>query len=383
MNMRILMVNTGVFPLPPETAAGTEYYIYYLSNELAKLGHEVHLITEVKNSKAFHPNVYLHSFRMKHLLPRGSFSSWLLQHALGGFHAYIKTLQALTSISKPFDVIHIHGRLAARLITMTPLKSPLIYTLHDQSPWLAGYKGIESFLRKAAYLILEAKIVRKVNHVIVVSQTIYNEVVHWLRIPSGKVTIIPCGVDTRYFKSAEKKPYILFVGRLTRRKRVDSLLRAYARLPNREYQLLIVGDGEERLKLIELTRKLGIRDRVIFLANISRQKLRQLYAHASIFILPSIGEGLPLSLLEAMASGCGVVATRVSGVTDVVKHDITGLLVKPGNEQDLYQKMSELLNDEEKIRILGDNARKYVMKRYEWSSIARKVLRVYEYCLIS
>ena len=374
----MLIVNTGVLPLPPETAAGAEYHIYYLANHLANHGVEVHLISDVRSENAFHPRVKVYNFRFRHP-PLRRFTGWLLTHAIGGFHSFIKYLEVVHGVES--DIIHIHGRLTARLISKFKLRKPVVYTLHDQSPFTGAFRGLERLVRMMAYLTQEYRTVRRVDHVIAVSRRVYRELVEWMKIPEERVSRIPNGVDKEFFKpSKTKKPYVLFVGRLTKRKGVDVLLRSFAGIANtfREVRLIIVGEGEEKERLIELTKRLGIHNRVAFLMNIPRHMLQRLYADASIFVLPSRGEGLPLSLLEAMASGCAVVATKVSGVVDVVKHGYTGLLVELDNMEQLAQALEQLLSDPNLRKKLSINARKLVENEYSWNRVAKKTIEVYK-----
>jgi len=377
--MEVLLVNTGVLPIPPETSAGAEYHIYHLANHIAKYGIRVHLISDIKRGFFFHPNIKIYNYHLHYHPPINDFSGWLQSHIIGGVNSSIKYLEILPKISP--DLIHIHGRLAARVISMLNTNKPLIYTLHDQSPFSGAFKGLQRFIRVIAYLTMEYKIIYNVDHIIAVSRQIYNELVDWARIPNEKVSYVPNGVDTNYFKpSKDKKPFILFVGRLTKRKGADILIKAFARVSNKltEYKLIIVGDGEEKTKLKNLVKKLNIENYVSFMSNIPMSLLREIYAKASIFVLPSRGEGFPLSLLEAMSSGCAVIATKISGVVDVIDNGKNGLLVKPGDERDLSQTLEFLLSDGSLIKKLANNARKLVERKYNWDIIAKKTIKIYK-----
>lgn len=381
-NLEVLLINTGLFPLPPERPAGTEFHIYHLANNLAKLGCHVHLVTEIKNKEAFHPSVTLHDFRIKKITLKGGFASWLLLHFIGGFHSFIKTLEVLPK--HYYTVIHLHGRLAPMLISRIPLGAPTVYTIHDMSPWL--WKGkmnlIEEVIRKTSYLAMELQTMKKVSHIIAVSKTIYNELLKSFQISPEKVTYIPNGVDTNYFKPAKyKQPIILYAGRLSRRKNVKTLIKAFADFKHknrdRECKLVIVGEGEEKTHLVKLTKRFNITNNVVFLTNISSRQLRTLYSFASIYVLPSKAEGLPLSMLEAMASGCAIIATKVPGIVDVVEHGSTGLLVEPDNVKQLAQALEQLLSDPNLRRRLSTNAREVVIREYSWDRVAEKTIKVY------
>ena len=376
--MRVLIVNTGVLPLPPKTSAGAEYHVYYLANHLSKHGVEVHLISEVMPGSHFEPGIKVHSFRFRHP-PLRRFSGWLLTHTIGGLHTFIKYLEVVNEVVP--DIIHVHGRLAPRLISMLKTRSPLIYTVHDQSPYTAAFRGLERLTRVLAYLALEYRTVHKVHHVIAVSRHVYRELIEWIGLLKERVSLIPNGVDTEYFKpSGNKKPYILFVGRLTKRKGIDILVRAFAKIAGRfpETKLIIVGDGEEKKNILNMAIRLNIYNRMLLLSNIPANILRRLYAESSIFVLPSRGEGLPLSLLEAMSSQCAVIATKVSGVTDVIDHMENGIIIELDNIEQLANTLTLLLSDQALLKKIARKAREKAVEEYSWDTIARKVIQVYK-----
>ena len=383
MSIKVLMVNTGVFPLPPEAPAGAEYHVYYLTNYLAKIGLEVHLVTGIRDDKVFQNNVRLHKFKSKHLpmytCYNMGFLGWILAHALGGTCSFLKYLEVSKHVND-VDLIHVHGRVAGRLVSISRSKKPIVYTVHDQSPFTGFYHGFERIIRHMSYLLTIYKTIQNVDYIIAVSKQIYHELIYGFGLSPEKVAYIPNGVDVEFFKPASiKKPIILFVGRLTKRKGVDLLIQAFAKLNkiSDEYKLAIVGDGEEKIRLSDMAKHLGLKNKIIFLSNVPRKVLQRIYSEASIFVLPSRGEGLPLSLLEAMASGCAVIASRVSGVVDIIKHGENGLLVKPNNIDQLVHMLSLLMTDNSLLKKLSKNARKKIIKCYSWEVVAKETAKVY------
>lgn len=375
--LKILLVNTGIFPLPPEKAGGTEYHIYHLANNLAKLGVSVHLVSDIRDGSYFHSNVTIHPTKALHAPMRGGFTSWLLNHAVSGIFSFKSALKEIV-IKTPIDLVHIHGRVGALLTTFINCKHPFVYSLHDQSPWNDLYPKLEGLIRRVAYTNIEARVARRVDYVIAVSKQVRWELIKRWGIPPEKVTFISNGVDMEAFKpSVKKDPIILFVGKLTRRKGVEYLIRAYAEVASEDYRLFIVGDGEERSRLEKLVGTLNLQRNVKFLGYISRGNLEALYARARIYVLPSMAEGFPLSLLEAIASGCAVVATNVSGVSDVVNNE-NGFIVEPGSVDALAEKLSLLIEDQKTTEYMGSIGRKSISKQYSWGSIASKTFSVYE-----
>ena len=222
------------------------------------------------------------------------------------------------------------------------------------------------------------KKIKKVDHIIAVSKHARWELIKEWGIPLEKVTFIPNGVDVEAFKpKGKKEPMILFVGKLTRRKGVEYLIRAYAEVASEDFRLIIVGDGEERSRLERLVRMFNLQRKVTFLGYVSKETLQALYTKARIFVLPSLAEGFPLTLLEAMSCGCAVVATKVSGLLDVVNDD-NGFLVEPGSVDALAEKLGLLMGDQKTTEYMGRRGRECVSRKYSWENIASKTLTVYE-----
>jgi glycosyltransferase involved in cell wall biosynthesis len=160
--------------------------------------------------------------------------------------------------------------------------------------------------------------------------------------------------------------YLLFVGRLRIRKGVEVLLAALAELRrrNRAAVLRIAGDGEHRARLEDEVDELGLRDAVSFLGTCDGPRVRRLLAGAAALVVPSIYEGMPLVVLEAMASGVPVVASRVSGIPEVVVDGETGWLVPPEDPAALAGALASVLADPREARRRGEAGRRRAEERY-------------------
>lgn len=199
---------------------------------------------------------------------------------------------------------------------------------------------------------------------------------------AGRVAMIPNGVDTCLFRPAEHAApdpgRIVFIGALDPRKNVPLLLAAVkkARDAGLQVSLDIVGEGPERQALAGLASDLGIADRVRFLGpsdNVAAH-LRQ----ARVFVLPSAYEGLPNVVLEAMACGLPVIATRVGGVPDVIEHGRSGLLVPAGDADALCDGIREVLTDRKLAHELGRHARAAAEERFCLAAVAGRYRELYE-----
>ena len=160
--------------------------------------------------------------------------------------------------------------------------------------------------------------------------------------------------------SEDLADYLLFVGRLRIRKGVEVLLDALSRLAGDAagFHLVIAGDGEHRRALEVATRRLGLTDRVRFLGVCSAGKVRQLLGGARALVVPSLYEGMPLVVLEAMESAVAVVASAVSGIPEVVEHGRTGWLVSPEDPVALADVLGEVWNNPVEARRRGAEGRR-------------------------
>ena len=195
-----------------------------------------------------------------------------------------------------------------------------------------------------------------------------------------RLALIPNGVDTRQFTPARRQPLpgrIVCVGRLVPVKGFDVLLDALARLPADcpGWTLEFAGDGPERDRLAARAAELGLGSRVTFCG--LQQDVAPLLARAALFVLPSRYEGMPNALLEAMASGCAVIATRVGAVADMLQHDRNGLLVPPGDADALARQLHRLLCAPQEACRLGNAAAATAGETYALEHVAARYARLY------
>ncbi len=223
-----------------------------------------------------------------------------------------------------------------------------------------------------------------------VSADIARSVGRWRTVPRRKIDVVLNGIDAELFSDRSAAgslknelgipvgvKVIGNVARLNEEKRHDLLLRGFARLRERmaDVHLLIVGDGPERARLIDLARRLGISNATTFAGYQSR---RERYLQImDVFALTSRMEGLPLALLEAWAAGVPIVCTAVGGVPDVVKHGENGLLIPSGDEDGLVRALGELLDDPSKASLYARRGQALVQERYSLQRMAADYQRRY------
>jgi glycosyltransferase involved in cell wall biosynthesis len=204
--------------------------------------------------------------------------------------------------------------------------------------------------------------------------------------PRVRVQVIPNGVDVARFCPDRPDPLVdetlrlLFVGRLEPYKGIEVLLEALGHLrghAGRHLALDLVGDGSLRNRLPALARQLGLEGMVRFRGAVPPSQMPDVYRHADVFVLPSIVEGMPNVVLEAMASGLPVVATRVPGCDELVEVGRTGFLVPPGDSHGLADRIGRLAAHPDLRFAMSIDARDNAQRR-SWNQVARAYLSIYE-----
>lgn len=216
---------------------------------------------------------------------------------------------------------------------------------------------------------------RLADRVVVNCAAVADELVERRLVPREKTALIPNGVDTRVFhppadRAAARRilpesfrdatAVIGAVSVLRPEKSVETLIEAFAALPlhaGRDPRLVIVGDGERRAALERLAAERGVAERVHF-AGRTNQVADWMRAF-DVYALPSLTEAFPNTLLEAMASGCAAVGSRVGGVPEMLGDDERGLLFPPGDAAALADRLSELVADPDRRRNLADAAARF------------------------
>lgn len=173
-----------------------------------------------------------------------------------------------------------------------------------------------------------------------------------------------------------------YVGRLEKQKGIVFLLEAMAILNNKKLKLLIIGDGKEKEVLELKSRELGINDCVEFLGR--KENAWNYMKDFGIFILPSLWEGMPNVILEAMSQGKLIIATNVGGVPEIIIDRENGFLIEPGKAKDLAEKIDYVLNlPEEEKRMVRENARKTVEKNFSIDKMVKEYENLYKELLIN
>jgi glycosyltransferase involved in cell wall biosynthesis len=287
-------------------------------------------------------------------------------------------------------VVHTHtakagtlGRLAARMVGV-PI---VVHTYHGHV--LRGYFPPA---KTRVFVAIERWLARRTDRLLAVSETVRTELLDMGIGRPERFTIMPVGLDLdRFLRSegargalraelglSDATPLVGIVGRLVHIKAHEVFLEAAARVARvlPDCGFLIVGDGERRAELRDQAAALGLGLQVRFLG--WRRDLDRIYADLDLVALTSHNEGSPLSLIEAMAAGRAVVATRVGGVPNLVEDGVSGVLVPPGDPAALSGAMTALLSDAGRREALGQAGRKRVATVFGADRLLRDMDRLYE-----
>jgi len=198
-------------------------------------------------------------------------------------------------------------------------------------------------------------------------------------VPNGAPVDLITQADPVRLTTNVPSAYILTAGHLIERKGVDLLLKALkiARDRGHEMNLVVAGEGPERVNLVRLAEEAGISKNVYFVGNQSHEQVLELMKYCLFFVLASRAEGMPLVVAEAMACGKAVVSTNLNGVPEIVQNGQTGLLVEPENPQALAKGLITLSENPALRETLGYHGKEWVWREFTWDTIADKYLQLF------
>ena len=348
---------------PPVWLAGTEIATCNLAENLAKRGHEIHVITSLDEGL---PKESCEKGVDVHRLPR------IKVRFFGVFAFWIEIVRTVRKI-KP-DIVHVQS-----LSIATPA---LISKRILEIPYLVWGRGTDVYLPDW-FTKLTAKIIMKnADSLLALTENMKQKM---REMCDRDISVVPNGIDLERFKisSGGKKgdsaKTIIFVGRLHPVKAVQYLIEAMAIIHQEmpDVKLVIVGDGAERSRLEELAERLDLKSCIQFAGQVPQERIPQVMHQADVFALPSLTEGFPVVLLEAMAAGLPIVATNVGGIPDIVEDGVNGYLVNAKSPDEMAEKILMLMQNSVMREKISANNRE-IAKRYGWDAVTAILERVYQ-----
>jgi glycosyltransferase involved in cell wall biosynthesis len=331
-------------------------------------------------------------------LPAYGWQSILVHHAEPGIRRLIDETKHLGIETRVAPPMQGSGRWRTALHFARQLRrwAPDVFHAHLSSPSACRYALIAAKLAglpvvATVQLYLPIRGVRatypqrllslSVNRYIAVSEEVARRMRGLCVNASRRIRVVYNGVPIEEFgedpdgpaRDAGSRPTVLAVARLHPQKGLSYLLQAATLLP--DVRFLVAGDGSERSALEQQARDLRLGDRVEFLGQ--RDDVPTLLRQADVFVLPSLYEGLPVSVLEAMAAGTPVVATAVGGTDEAVVAGETGILVPPGDPEALAKALREILSNPPLARKFVAAAKARVRSTFSAEAVARGVSAVY------
>lgn len=359
-NMHILMVINWL------EYNGVMIYVTALANAFAEEGNKVTVISAGGNSiNGLHKRV---RHKIVDSIPETSKAN------------IIKTAKVIEDIclKEKIDLVHCNTPtgLDAAALVRNRTGVPVIFTVHSVPMWGNPVVGSE--------------IDKKADIVITVSNFIKQHLIKTGLI-SSKIKLIYLGIDTKKFKersldssvktslgikSAER--VVMCVARLYVTKGINHLIKAIPIVLEKgnNIKVVFVGDGANRKEYEKLAKDLGVENKVLFLG--VKDNVEELLSIADIFCLPSIRDNFPFAILEAMAEGKPVVATRVGGIPEAVVDKVTGLLIPPGDIQGLANAINKLLEDSNLAKRLGSNAKNRIKEKFIFGLMFNETVAAYK-----
>ncbi len=386
---------------PPHVYGGAGVHIDHLSRELAKL-------CEVKVFCFGEQKVESGPLQVEGFAPLPV--NCLDKRHEGAYNALSRNL-AMSAAMEGFDLVHCHTWYThfAGVLARTVHQIPLVLTTHSlepSRPWKAEQLGqggynLSCWIEGTAY--------KTADGVMAVSQGMSRDAQRFYGVSPSRIGIVHNGIDLSECRTEADpahleslgidtaRPFVLFVGRITRQKGIHHFLHAARHLDDKAQIVLAASspdtpemeaEVEEAVKFLKLTRSgvVWIRDAV------DRDRLASLYAGAAVFVCPSIYEPFGITNLEAMGSKTPVVASHVGGIPEIITEGETGHLVtfSPVSDtdpepqapelfaRDLALRINALLRDPAKAARMGEAARERVEKVFSWPAIARQTLEFYQ-----
>jgi len=349
-------------------------YFYELSAQQVRRGHQVDVLTWKKDG-GFTKERMAEGFFV-HRLPGLNFG------VKGIFHEYpyLPSLPAEIDALKP-EVLHVESHLFLTAFQAVKKANrehlPCVVTVHGV---LAERGAIADFVQGAYLRSFGLEVLQGADRVICLTKSDAEEIEKY-GCPFEKIRLVPNAVDTQLFKPCKEREdsLVVWVGRFVPEKGLENLIKAAEIVSRRvsKARFLLIGYGPLKEKITKMANDHGLSKFVTIVGPMNRGEIAKILSRATVFVFPSLKEGLPVSVLEAMASEIPVVGTSVKGINEIILDQQTGLLVPPRKAETLANSILTLLNNEKLRKKLGRNARRLVIEKYGWNLIIQLLGKVY------
>jgi glycosyltransferase involved in cell wall biosynthesis len=296
-------------------------------------------------------------------------------------YPFLPSLPAEINALKP-EVLHVESHLFLTAFQAVKKANrehlPCVVSVHG----VLAERGTFANLAQVAYLrSFGSEVLRGADRIICLTHSDAAEIRQY-GCPPEKIRLVPNAIDTELFKPCKKREdnLVVWVGRFVPEKGLEYLIKA-AEIVSKRFRtvrFLFVGYGPLRAEITKMANDHGLLDKFVTITGpISRREIARILSSATIFVFPSLKEGLPVSVLEAMASEIPIVSSNVKGINEIILDQQTGFLVPPKKPEAIANSILTLLNNKDLRRKFGRRARQLVTEKYSWTRVIREMEKVY------
>lgn len=293
-------------------------------------------------------------------------------------YPYLPTLPKVLKATS-FDVLHAHSHLflttAQAVKIAKDVKKPVIVSVHGVS---AQREFLTNLAQRTYLFSMGSWIFKNATRVICLTSSDAKEICRYGCNPN-KIRVIPTGVDLHLFRPSKiEENYIFWAGRFVPEKGLRYLIDV-AELIFKEktyVKFLLAGDGLQMAEIMARAMKRRLNNTMVFLGRKARKKIAFLMSRCLLFCFPSIKEGLPMAVQEAMACGKPIVAFNIPGMMETVQK--SGVLVRPYDVNEMAKAIIHLIENRNLRKKLGANARSMASRMYDWNTVIDRMERIYQ-----
>lgn len=412
--MKILHITGGHIRIPPKMGGGAEAVIYNISRQMAIKGHDVTIldrsyskndspVDKIGDMKIIRIKAFKFQF-LDHLIKFG-FGHYVtaVKEILNEIYFSLKVYLIFKDRVKEYSIIHFHSIFAGCLLSKLFIKSnPNIYYTSHQTTWALEF----GFWSKYLLIPIEVCAMKNSKKIIALNDPLRTKIIQVSKINPEKIMVIGNGVDTAIFNTNinienivrkyeldDSYVKVLFVGRIVESKGIEYLIEAINIIintfNNKKIKFFLVGPYSEAFdnknitdtyctKIFNLIKKYNLEKNVLLTGAVPIEEIFSFYAACDIFVLPSLGELFGLVITEAMATGKPIIGSNIMGISDQIIDGWNGYLVEPANKRKLAERIMYLYEHPEERKRMGENSRKLVEQKFDWSIISEKYIGVYQ-----
>lgn len=384
--MKILMLS---WEYPPNIVGGLSRHVYGLSVQLAELGHEVHVVTAGNgNLPGFE---IIKGVKVHRVLPLNyedhDFLTWI-----AGLNLAIAFMAEKLAEEMTFDLIHAHDWLvgSSAIILKETLAIPLLTTIHATEH--GRHNGIHTEMQKFIH-DKEAQLIAESDQLIVCSDFMREQLLSLFQPQLEKIAVITNGIDPidvnvepeELFPFIKNKKYVFSVGRIVKEKGFETIIEAakIAKKKDIDIYFIIAGKGPMLERYRQMVTEQQLEHYIAFIGFVTEIERNALLKRCEIAVFPSLYEPFGIVALEAMILARPTIVSNTGGLKGIVNQKQTGLLMNPGDANNLIENIELLLHNPQKGNEMGIKGKQRVTSLYGWKRIALQTVQVIEDTLIN